>query len=149
MDIGRWSRGWAAAGLIVALAAAGAAGAQPVRVRLDQETAIGGVGVACTGIGQTKNDPKWQAYPVRVEFAGPSGDYLADEVLTLADGHGQTLLSVACEGPWILLKLPPSQRYVLTATLAHSSTPAKEMPIAAPSHGQARFVFTFPAGPAG
>ena len=145
MEIRHWSCRSAAAALFVALA--GVASAQPVKVALDQETAVGGVGVACTGIGQTKDDPKWQAYPVRVEFARPSGAYLADEVLRVVDSHDQMLLEVGCEGPWILLKLAPGQRYVLSATLAHSGDAAKEMPIMAPSHGQASFVLAFPAAP--
>ncbi len=49
----------------------------PCAFLLDHETTIAGIGVACTGIGQTKNDPKWQAYPVLVEYAGPGGELLA------------------------------------------------------------------------
>jgi hypothetical protein len=142
---GLWSI--AAMAMGAALAASAGASAQPVKIQLDQETAVGGVGVACTGIGQTKNDPKWQAYPVRVEFARPSGEYVADEVLRVADSRGQMLLEVGCEGPWILLKLTPGQRYALSATIASSGAATKQMAITAPSHGQARFVLTFPAAP--
>jgi hypothetical protein len=147
MEIAGWSRGVAAA-LIVAFAGWGSANAQPVQIALDQETTVGGVGAACTGIGQTKDDPKWQAYPVRVEFARPSGEYVADEVLRVTDSHGQILLEVGCEGPWILLKVTPGQRYVLGATAGHPGEAAKDMPIRAPSHGQGRFVLTFPAASA-
>jgi hypothetical protein len=148
MKHGLRSRAAAAAAAMLALVGAGRASAQPVQVALDQEATVGGVGVACTGIGQTKDDPKWRAYPVLVEFARPSGDYIAGETLSVADSRGHALLEVSCEGPWILLKLTPGQRYVLSATAANSSDPAKQASIRAPSHGQARSVFTFPAAPA-
>jgi hypothetical protein len=145
METRHWSCGSAAAALFVTLA--GAASAQPVKVALDQETTLGGVGVACTGIGQTKDDPKWQAYPVRVEFARPSGAYIAGEVLKVVDSHDQMLMEVGCEGPWILLKLTSGQHYVLSATAADSGSLAKDMAVTAPSHGQAHFVLAFPAAP--
>lgn len=126
---------------------ASAAQAQPVRVHLDQETTIGGVGVACTGIGQTKDDPKWLSYPVRVEFAGPGGEYLADEVLHVVDSHGQVLVDVGCEGPWVLLKLTPGQRYTLSARVKGSGAGTKDTTITVPTHGQGRFVLTFPDTP--
>lgn len=54
----------------LAAAAALAGGAlQPLALPVDQETSIGGVPVACTGLGQTKLDPRWARYPVRVEFS--------------------------------------------------------------------------------
>ena len=109
MTIRTLSRGIAAIAAGSMLAAATDAAAQPVRVPLDQETTIGGIGVACTGIGQTKDDPKWKAYPVLVEYAGPGGELLANVTLTVSDAKGAAMLSAWCEGPWILLKLPPAR----------------------------------------
>src|SRR5579871_3713984 len=91
----------------VTLAATGAA-AQPVRLQLDQETEVNGVPVACTGVGQTKSDPKWLAYPVRLEFAQTGGAYVADETVEIMTASGAAVVSLDCEGPWILLKLPPA-----------------------------------------
>jgi hypothetical protein len=81
---------------------------------------------------------------VRVEFAGAGGEYLADEVLRVVDRHDQMLLEVGCDGPWILLKLAPGQRYTLSAHVERSGAVTKDTPIAVPRHGQARFVLTFP-----
>src|ERR1700733_11346277 len=144
MTISAQSRrvGAVTAGLVFFVATSAAA--QPVRVPLDHETTVAGIGVACTGIGQTKNDPKWQAYPVRVEFAGPGGEYLADETLRVVDSRDQMLLEVGCEGPWILLKLTPGQRYTLSARVTGSGAGTKDTPITVPTHGQGRFVLTFP-----
>jgi len=134
-----------AGAMLISLLLAPAAQAQPTRVRLDEETTIGGIPVACTGVGQTKNDPKWGAYPVKVEFAGPNAEYVAGEVLTLQDAKAAPLLSVSCEGPWILLKLPTGKPYIVQASLSESEADRKSATIRAPRHGQARFVLTFPA----
>jgi hypothetical protein len=123
---------------------AGAAGADPTRIPLDQSITVGGIDVACTGIGQTKSDPKWQAYPVRVEFADPHQAYLANETLSLADAKGHELLQVSCEGPWVLLKLPVGKSFKVTASLADQPAAPRTASVRAPAHGQARFVIVFP-----
>jgi hypothetical protein len=127
---------------VAALALAGAADAQTTRVPLDHEVVIAGVPVGCTGIGQTKNDPKWQAYNVRVEFADTARGLLADETLTLSDGDAP-VLSVKCEGPWILLKLPVGHAFGVSGTVPHGGGP-QTATVKAPSHGQGVFVLTFP-----
>ena len=142
MTFRRYSRASAAAlalglGPVVAFA-------QPVRVPLDQEATVGGVGVGCTGIGQTKNDPKWRAYPVKLEFADAQRALLANEVVTVSAGGGAPVLEVACEGPWVLLKLPPGKAYHVEASLAQSSAQPRSASVTAPAHGQATFVLTFP-----
>jgi hypothetical protein len=128
---------------VAALAAAGVAQAQPEQIALDQVANVGGVQVACTGIGQTKEDPQWQAYPVRVEFARADGDYLASEVLTVS-GRGGPSLSVACEGPWVLLQLPAGS-YRLEGQSTEPGVAPIVQTVSSPGHGQARVVMTFPA----
>jgi hypothetical protein len=120
-----------------------AALADPVRVPLDHEATVGGVGVGCTGIGQTKNDPKWSAYPVKLEFADAQRALLANEVVTVSAGSAP-LLEVACEGPWVLLKLPAGKSYEVEARLAQSSAAPRSASVKAPAQGQATFVLTFP-----
>jgi hypothetical protein len=124
--------------------ASGAALADAAHVHLDEETTIGGVDVACTGVGQTKNLPKWSAYPVRVEFANAQHDYVAGETLTLSDRHGKELLQIVCDGPWVLLKLPPGKAYRVDATLAQPGVGPRSAMVKAPRSGQTRFVLTFP-----
>jgi hypothetical protein len=116
----------------------------PVRVPLDGETTLGGVDVACTGIGQTKDQPKWLAYPVRVEFADAQRAYLAGEIVTVTSPGGEDLLTVSCEGPWVLLKLPKGQAYKVQAQLTEDGVAPRGTVVKAPAHGQARFVITFP-----
>ena len=129
------------AGAALALGA-GAARAQPVPLKLDHETVVNGIGVGCTGIGQTKDLPKWNAYSVRVEFADRQGGLLADEILTLSKG-GAEIFTVSCEGPWILLKLPPGEAYQVVGSVPGVAATATRT-VKAPSHGQGVFALAFP-----
>jgi len=145
MRTGKFAFGLALAAGLASLAAAGAAMAdEPTRVPLDSQTTIGGVDVACTGIGQTKNDPKWLAYDARVEFATAQRAYLANEVVSLTDPAGQPVLTVSCDGPWVLLKLPAGKPYKVQASLIGQDAVPRSTTIKAPKHGQTRFVITFP-----
>jgi hypothetical protein len=129
---------------IIGAFGAGAAGAQPVEVKLDQETTLNGVDVACTGIGQTKDDPKWKAYPVRLEFATAEHTYLAGEEVTVSNAKGQPQLDLTCDGPWVLMKLPVGVAYRVDAKLTDQTAAPRSGTVKAPKNGQARFVLTFP-----
>jgi hypothetical protein len=145
MTIRTLSRSVAAIAAGSMLAIAISAPAQPVHIPLDHETTIAGIGVACTGIGQTKDDPKWQAYPVLVEYAGPGGELLANATLMLSDAKGAAVLSAWCEGPWILLKLPAGKTYKVDGQVGRTANTVGAK-VKAPGHGQARFVLNFPGG---
>ncbi len=123
---------------------ASAAVAQPVEVKLDQTATLGGVEVACTGIGQTKSDPQWLAYPVRLEFATGQQTYLAGEEVTVSSAKGQPLFDLTCDGPWVLMKLPAGVRYRVEAKLTDQSAAPRSATVTAPKQGQVRFVLTFP-----
>jgi hypothetical protein len=96
-------------------------------VALDTETTIGGVGAACTGIGQTREDPKWAAYPVRIETSDGQNAYLAGAVIQVRTPKGQPLLNAECDGPWLLLMLPPG-RYVAEARIDGAAAKPRTAP---------------------
>jgi hypothetical protein len=146
MNIESWSRSASALAASLALAAATSVAAQAVHVPLDHETTIAGIGVGCTGIGQTKNDPKWKAYPVLVEFAGAGGEYLANTTLTVSDAEGAEVLEAFCEGPWTLLQLPPGKSYKVVGQVGRAPDHTVSATVKAPAHGQARVVLNFPGG---
>ena len=116
----------------------------PARIPLDGERTIGGVAIACTGIGQEKADPRWLAYPVRVEFSKPGGDYLADEALSVMDHSGHTLASVACEGPWILLRPEAPGEYRFKGWVPGGAGGQRGGTFHVPLKGQIRLVLQFP-----
>lgn len=131
-----------AAALGVGLARAGAADA-PVALPLDAETSVAGMPVACTGLGQTRLDPKWQAYPVRLEVADAHNGYLADETVTISTAKGKPVMSVSCEAPWILLRPPPGA-YRVEAQLTGSPAKPRSAAFSPPAKGQMRLVLQFP-----
>ena len=118
--------------------------ADPTEVKLNEETTIGGIGVACTGVGQSRDQPQWRTYPVKLVFADPKGLLLADVTVTVTDAKGAQGLQMRCEGPWVLLKLPAGESFRVQAQLTQSGTAPRTNTVRAPSHGQATVVFTFP-----
>ena len=76
----------------------------PVAVPLDTEQSFGAVDVVCTGIGESRNDVRWKAYPIRVEASNAAGDLLANVAISLSKVTGAPLATVSCEGPWIMLR---------------------------------------------
>jgi hypothetical protein len=94
----------------------------------------------CTGIGaDARNDPRWQAYPLRIELVGRAGEYLGEALVSLMRGD-EAIISVRCRGPWLLLKLAPGA-YNVTAEVENVS---KTAPATVPATGQARVVIRFP-----
>lgn len=138
----KWLLAGAAAALILA---APRTQAQPAALRLPLDTpmTVEGVDVACTGIGLAmRQDPRWAAYPVRIEFANGAAEYLSDATVTVARRNGEAVLRTRCEAPWLLVRLPAGD-YVVTAVLNGSAAPARTAPLRAPAGGQTRFVITF------
>jgi hypothetical protein len=98
---------------IAFLSLTGPALADPIA--MDTPVPMGEVETVCTGIGDAKDDPRWAAYPVRVEFSNGSAQYLAGVHLTLSSGE-RTLASLDCPGAWVLFKLPAG-KYTVSAEL--------------------------------
>jgi len=127
---------------IAIMTSATAASAEPVKAPLDGETSVGGVPVACTGIGETKLDPRWAGYAVRVEFSGPKNEYLANVAITLWDARRHELFSVSCEGPWILLNPAPGG-YRIEGRLLDTPAKPRTASFRPPAKGQMRLVLQF------
>jgi hypothetical protein len=131
------------ASLALAAAAAVAIALTPTVVPVDGETVVEGVPVACTGIGQTKADPKWGAYPVRIEFSNAAREYLRGGEVTVFDAKGAPILAVSCDAPWILLKLPKGA-YSLEGRPLDSPAKPRTARFSPPASGQMRLVLAFP-----
>ena len=121
--------------LLAGLAASGVAYAQSNSPPDGQPTDINGVQSVCTGVTtDTRMNPEWRQYSLRLEFAGQAGQYLGDETVNVS-GNGQNL-SVHCGGPWVLMMLPPGTYRVSTevADAGH-----KDLTVHVPSHVVVRF----------
>ena len=104
-----------------------------------------GVEAVCTGVGSAKDNPKWDAYPVKVVFSNGAQEFVAGEHVVLRRGD-QTLVETDCDAPWMLFRAPAG-KYTLTASLPgradseHSATFTTDGPDA----GQKRLDISFTA----
>lgn len=132
----------APAAMAVTLALASAAAADSATfMPSDTPVEINGYEMACTGIGdEAQSDPRWKAFPVRIEFAGGNAQYLADVEASIMDAAGKELVRVRCDSPWILVKLDPA-KYRVQGTFRKL---VKASNFVAPTKGQARIIVRFP-----
>lgn len=125
---------------VFAYAPAFAAEADAVPLTLDRPAMVGGIEVACTGIGrEVREDPGWNAYPLRVEIAGNKGQLLGDARVTIKRGE-EALLTVICGGPWFLARLPQGAYRVTAEIEGH----AVNVNANVPANGQGRIIIRFP-----
>lgn len=125
---------------VVLLGNAAARAADVQSLPPDQPVVVNGLDLVCTGVGdEARDDPRWTAYPVRIEFANADAQYLSDVVLAVATAGGEQLFEVTCDSPWILANLEPG-KYVLAATYEGITKTEK---FTAPKSGQGRFVVRF------
>lgn len=76
----------------------------------------GEVRYACTGVGSdSRQDPRWREFPVKLVFAARSGGYLSQVGTRILDSQGRTVFETRNCGPWLLLDLPRG-RYEVVAT---------------------------------
>jgi len=115
----------------------------PVAIPLDGEQMVGDVGVGCTGVGQEKDNPRWKAYPIRVEAANPGGDLLANVEILLSGKGGAEIARVTCAGPWIMLKPAPGT-YKLEGWLPGGGLKHQVTSFSPPASGQKIVTLYFP-----
>jgi len=123
----------------IASAAASAAEKTPA-MPFDTPMNMRAIEAVCTGIGSdAREDPRWNAYPLKVELAGKAGQLLGEAQITISKG-GEALASVNCGGPWVLFKLMPGA-YEVKADVEGTSKTAK---VNVGGKGQARVTIRFP-----
>ena len=129
-----------AAALALLAIAAGPAAAQGAG---DPILEANGVKYACAGVGKaSRSDPRWPAFPVRLEFAAANGDFLGDPAVTVTDASGKQVFQTQCNGPWVLIELAPGS-YKVHAT-GQKGQYAKDFDIAVKSGGQTKKTIRLP-----
>ena len=102
-----------------------------------------GIKYACAGVGKaSRSDPRWPAFPVRLEFAAANGDFLGDPAVTVSDASGKQVFQVQCNGPWVLIELPAGS-YKVHAT-GQKGQYAKDFDIAVKASGQTKKTIRLP-----
>jgi hypothetical protein len=110
-------------------------------VAMDTPITVNGIDTVCTGIADSKDDPRWKTYPVRVEFSNGGQQYLAGAHVTLAKG-GNVLADLECQASWVLFRLPPGS-YSVTASILGSNAKPSTAKFSPPRRGQKRVVLRF------
>lgn len=114
--------------------------AQPARLPYDVPTSVNGIEVVCTGIGVTaRNDPRWSAFPLKIEVTGAEGQYLGSVEIVINRAE-EPIVEMNCGGPWVLARLDPGP-YTATATLDGATTTGM---VYVPEVGQGRLILRFP-----
>lgn len=125
---------------VLAAAALASTAALAEELTNNEPKAIDGIETVCDGISlNDRNEPKWRAYTLRMEFAGKGGQYLGGETVSLKGNEID--VSVTCQGPWVLMKLPAGS-YHISADVPDAGH--KEMNVRVPASGQAVAMFSFP-----
>jgi hypothetical protein len=106
---------------------------------VDQPMSMRAIEAVCTGItSDARADPRWAAYPLRIEFVGAGGEFLADAQVTLSKGD-EALAAVNCSGSWVLFKVMPGA-YSVSAEIAGVTKTSR---VTVGANGQARVVLRF------
>jgi hypothetical protein len=87
----------------------------------DQPVMIGAVETVCTGVGSAKDNPAWSAYPVKLVFANPAGENLAQVHVAVMQG-AKPVVETECDAPWLLMRLPAGT-YNVAATVPANAGP--------------------------
>jgi hypothetical protein len=88
-----------------------------------------GVTYMCSGIGESKDDPRVSGFPMKVVFATNSSALYSDvNVLVTDEASGKPVFDVFCDGAWLLVKLPAG-KYKVTATDGKSQARSCSMSI--------------------
>ncbi|HUO91711.1 MAG TPA: hypothetical protein VMU22_02265 [Rhizomicrobium sp.] len=116
-------------------------------VSMDNPIMVNGIDTVCTGIGdEAQHDPRWAAYPIRVEFSNGGAQYLSGAHVSLTQG-GKTLAALDCAGSWVLFKLPPGEYRVEASLLNNQGGGVTSAAFSPPAHGQKRVVLQFKLQP--
>jgi len=116
--------------------------AQADGLAMDNPVMVSGIETVCTGIADSKDDPRWAAYPVRIEFSNAKGQSITDVHLVLAKADGTALATLDCGANWVLFKLAPG-KYKVTGTAAPDAGGTVSADFAPPAKGQKRVSLRF------
>lgn len=117
--------------------------AGPEGVRADEEGSFRGIRFACAGISkESRGDPRWQAYALKISFAAADGSYLADVDVTIRDSSGDVALEISdCLAPWVLADLAPGSYEVTGVVLDRYS---KNQVVKVGAGGQKAVILRYP-----
>lgn len=91
------------------------------QVAQDQELTYKDLKFACTGVAESKEDPRWGKYSTKLMFTTGGRAYVSYIQLSVKDAQGNLVFETDCDAPWIVVDLKPG-KYSLTATAVKKYT---------------------------
>ncbi|HKY61781.1 MAG TPA: hypothetical protein VJR29_00020 [bacterium] len=85
------------------------------QVPQDQELNYQGLKYACTGVGESKEDPRWANYSAKLMFTTGGRAYVSFIQVKIENAQGKLVLEADCDAPWVLAQLPEGS-YTIKAT---------------------------------
>lgn len=74
-----------------------------------------GITYMCSGIGESKDDPRVSSFPMKIVFATNSSALYSDVNVKVTDASGKSVIEIFCDGAWLLVKAAPGS-YQVTGT---------------------------------
>src|SRR5215831_399461 len=98
-ELGRFKMRLILVGAISAISVVAALSATRALAVQDMPTTIDGIPTVCTGVGSSKDDPRWKDYPVKIVLATTGGADLANAHVSLSK-DGKEVAGLDCDAPW-------------------------------------------------
>jgi hypothetical protein len=115
---------------------------------MDTPVNVNGTEAVCTGVGEgAEQNPRWLAYPVRIDFSNKGAQFVSGAHVELSTASGHLIAAVDCGGPIVLFRLSPGLYRVSARLLSQPGGGMAHASFAAPSSGQKRVVLDFSLGP--
>ncbi len=70
---------------------------------------------ACTGVGESRQDPRWEKYPLKLTFTASGTAYISSVEVKIKDQKGDLAFEAKCNSPWLVVNLKPGS-YRVEAT---------------------------------
>lgn len=67
---------------------------------------------ACTGVGEARQDTRWEAYPLKLTFTASGTAYISDVATKIKDEKGTLVFEAKCTTPWLVVDLKPGSYQV-------------------------------------
>jgi len=100
-----------------------------------------GIRYACTGIAESRADPRWNDFPLKLVFATKDRAYLSSVQVVVSDTDNARVFEAFCAvEPWLLIDLPAGD-YLVTARALDRQQ--KTYRVRVPASGQAQYDFRF------
>ncbi len=111
------------------------------QVAQDTELTYKDLKYACTGVAESKEDPRWGKYSTKLMFTAAGRAYVSYIQLSVKDASGALVFETDCDAPWIVIDLKPG-KYSVTATAEKKYT--KNVSLTVGSGKQTELAIRFP-----